>query len=109
MVGPIRLPLKNKHYTVNRSPHLHKKSRDQFLFTRFSVLYVVKAKLNVPEGASPEITYKLEEKIQMYFFKVMSDIKENNPINVTVSYYKTIPGPLGAKGTESKLIFLGLR
>lgn len=38
LIGPIRLPLKNHHYTVNRSPHVNKKSRDQFIMKRFSVL-----------------------------------------------------------------------
>lgn len=28
--GPIPLPTRKQHYTVNRSPHIDKKSREQF-------------------------------------------------------------------------------
>jgi small subunit ribosomal protein S10 len=30
VAGPIPLPTRISKYTVNRSPHVHKKSRDQF-------------------------------------------------------------------------------
>lgn len=53
------------------------------MLTRFSVLYVIKAKLNT--DLSVEMKEELEEKIQLYFFKVIRDIKKNNPINVTLS------------------------
>ncbi|WGH24647.1 MAG: 30S ribosomal protein S10 [Candidatus Shikimatogenerans bostrichidophilus] len=31
--GPIPLPTKNKIFTVLRSPHVHKKSREQFILS----------------------------------------------------------------------------
>ncbi|GAA7291180.1 30S ribosomal protein S10 [Helicobacter pylori] len=36
--GPIPLPTKNKHYTVLRSPHVNKDSREQFEIRVYSRL-----------------------------------------------------------------------
>ncbi|MGX6961014.1 MAG: 30S ribosomal protein S10 [Candidatus Karelsulcia muelleri] len=61
--GPIPLPTKKKIYTILRSPHVHKKSREQFkLFTHkiFVVVYNVKynllKKIYIPSCVKLEIT-----------------------------------------------------
>ncbi|MDH3004423.1 MAG: 30S ribosomal protein S10 [Candidatus Shikimatogenerans sp. JK-2022] len=33
IIGPIPLPTKNKKFTVLRSPHVHKKSREQYILS----------------------------------------------------------------------------
>ncbi|MGX7592472.1 30S ribosomal protein S10 [Candidatus Karelsulcia muelleri] len=55
--GPITLPTKKKIYTILRSPHVHKKSREQFklyIHKRFVVVYNVKSKIlkkmDLPSG-----------------------------------------------------------
>ncbi|MGX7592332.1 30S ribosomal protein S10 [Candidatus Karelsulcia muelleri] len=55
--GPITLPTKKKIYTILRSPHVHKKSREQFklyIHKRFVVVYNVKSKflkkMDLPSG-----------------------------------------------------------
>lgn len=88
LIGPIRLPLRNKHQTVNKSPHVNKKSRDQFKLTKHSVVQVLKTRFDthLPLALKKE----LEEKLIINFLKVINEIKLNNSINVTISYYKTI-------------------
>ncbi|MFC1514550.1 30S ribosomal protein S10 [Candidatus Omnitrophota bacterium] len=66
--GPIPLPTKKRIYTVLRSPHIDKKSREQFLqavHKRVLELSQPTAKtvdalrkLNLPAGVSVEITQK---------------------------------------------------
>ena len=67
--GPVPLPTKRKVYTVLRSPHIDKKSREQFLqavHKRVLELSQPTAKtvdalrkLNLPAGVSVEITQKV--------------------------------------------------
>ena len=42
IIGPIRLPKKIKKYTVLRSPHIDKKSREQFEMVTYSRLLVIR-------------------------------------------------------------------
>jgi len=66
--GPIPLPTKKRIYTVLRSPHIDKKSREQFMqavHKRVLELSQPTAKtvdalrkLNLPAGVSVEITQK---------------------------------------------------
>ncbi|MGX7592878.1 30S ribosomal protein S10 [Candidatus Karelsulcia muelleri] len=60
--GPITLPTKKKIYTILRSPHVHKKSREQFklfIHKRFLVVYNVKSNflktIDLPGGIKIEI------------------------------------------------------
>ncbi|WGH26108.1 MAG: 30S ribosomal protein S10 [Candidatus Shikimatogenerans bostrichidophilus] len=63
--GPIPLPTKKKKFTVLRSPHVHKKSREQFeLFNHVRYLEILKAnsftinelmKLELASGVEVEI------------------------------------------------------
>ena len=65
VVGPIPLPNRNKRFTVLRSPHVDKKSREQFdLTTHGRVIDIVSPsertvdalmKLNVSAGVDVEI------------------------------------------------------
>lgn len=67
VVGPIPLPTKIERYTVNRSPHVDKKSMDQFeMRTHKRLLDLVEPtaktvdelkKLNLPAGV--DITIKI--------------------------------------------------
>ena len=67
--GPVPLPTKKKIYTVLRSPHIDKKSREQFMqavHKRVLELSQPTAKtvdalrkLNLPAGVSVEITQKV--------------------------------------------------
>lgn len=41
--GPIPLPRKIKKYTVNRSPHVHKKSREQFEIRSYCLLIIIES------------------------------------------------------------------
>ncbi|MGX7593591.1 30S ribosomal protein S10 [Candidatus Karelsulcia muelleri] len=59
--GPITLPTKKKIYTILRSPHAHKKSREQFklfIHKRFLVVYNVKSNffkpIDLPSGVKLE-------------------------------------------------------
>lgn len=59
--GPIILPTKKKIYTILRSPHVHKKSREQFklfIHKRFLVVYNVKSNflktIDYPSGIKIE-------------------------------------------------------
>jgi small subunit ribosomal protein S10 len=66
--GPIPLPTKKKIYTVLRSPHVNKKSREQFMSAVHKrVLELTQPtaktvdalrKLNLPVGVAVEITQK---------------------------------------------------
>ncbi len=60
--GPITLPTKKKIYTILRSPHVHKKSREQFklfIHKKFIVVYNVKSNflktIDLPSGIKLEI------------------------------------------------------
>lgn len=65
IVGPVPMPNKNRCFTVLRSPHVDKKSRDQFeLTTHRRVLDIVSPsdqtmdalmKLNISSGVDVEI------------------------------------------------------
>ena len=67
--GPVPLPTKKRIYTVLRSPHIDKKSREQFMqavHKRVLELSQPTAKtvdalrkLNLPAGVSVEITQKV--------------------------------------------------
>jgi len=68
--GPIPLPTRKKVYTVLRSPHVNKKSREQFMSAvhkrvlelREPTAKTVDAlrKLNLPAGVNVEITQKVD-------------------------------------------------
>jgi len=68
IVGPVPFPTKREIYTVNRSPHVHKKSREQFqLLTHKRLIDIIEpstrtvdalGRLNLPSGV--EIEMKLE-------------------------------------------------
>ena len=65
VVGPVPLPTRIERWTVNRSPHLHKKSMDQFeMRTHKRLLDIVSPtaktvdelkKLNLPAGVDISI------------------------------------------------------
>ncbi len=65
VAGPIPLPTKKERFTVNRSPHVDKKSRDQFeLASHVRILDIVEAtpqtmddltKLEIPAGVDVRI------------------------------------------------------
>jgi small subunit ribosomal protein S10 len=64
VVGPVPLPMDKSRYTVNRSPHIDKKSREQFeirTHKRLVIIYptpqTVDAlmKLDLPAGVEVEI------------------------------------------------------
>jgi small subunit ribosomal protein S10 len=67
VVGPTPLPTRKERYTVNRSPHVNKKSMDQFeIRTHKRLLDIVEPtaktvdelkKLNLPAGV--DITIKI--------------------------------------------------
>lgn len=41
VVGPIPLPKKIKRYTVNRSPHVYKESREQFEVRIYNFIVII--------------------------------------------------------------------
>ncbi|MBC8524025.1 MAG: 30S ribosomal protein S10 [Chlorobium phaeobacteroides] len=53
--GPIPLPTKTHVYTVNRSPHVDKKSREQFSFSSHKRLIEI-----IPTGRTIDMLMKLE-------------------------------------------------
>ncbi|MCZ6690714.1 MAG: 30S ribosomal protein S10 [Planctomycetota bacterium] len=65
VAGPVPLPTRIERYTVLRSPHVDKKSREQFeIRTHKRVIYIVEptaktsealAKLNMPAGVDIRI------------------------------------------------------
>jgi small subunit ribosomal protein S10 len=64
MSGPIPLPVKTERFTVNRSPHIDKESREQFEIREHSrLLYIdptpqtidALMKLDLPAGVEVEI------------------------------------------------------
>ena len=65
VAGPVPLPTRVERYTVLRSPHIDKKSREQFeIRTHKRVIYIVEptaktsealAKLNMPAGVDIRI------------------------------------------------------
>ena len=83
IIGPIRLPRKNRNYTVNRSHHVNKKSRDQFKLTTYSSLWIIKT--TIDPNLSQKVQKDMEEKFQINFFKVLSDLKKNHSINMNIS------------------------
>ncbi|MGX7592742.1 30S ribosomal protein S10 [Candidatus Karelsulcia muelleri] len=59
--GPIHLPTKKKRYTILRSPHVHKKSREQFqLYTHKILVVVYNVKDNLLQQMSIPSCVKLE-------------------------------------------------
>lgn len=72
IVGPIPLPVKINRYTVLRSPHVNKKSREQFEMRSFKRLLEISEptsqtvnqlmKLDLPAGVDVAIFTKTEEK-----------------------------------------------
>ncbi|MGX7591485.1 30S ribosomal protein S10 [Candidatus Karelsulcia muelleri] len=61
--GPITLPTKKKIYTILRSPHVHKKSREQFKwFIHKRVLMVYNVKSNCLKQIELPSGVKLEQK-----------------------------------------------
>lgn len=66
--GPIPLPLKLEKFTVNRSPHVDKKSREQFEIRTHKRLMIidptpqtVDALMKLDLAAGVEVEIKLEE------------------------------------------------
>jgi small subunit ribosomal protein S10 len=67
--GPIPLPTKKRTYTVLRSPHVDKKSREQFMLAVHKRIVELDAptaktidalrKLNLPAGVSVEIKQEM--------------------------------------------------
>ena len=65
VVGPVRLPTLIKKFTVNRSPHVDKKSREQFELSSYKRLIDIYSsttktvdalmKLELPSGVEVEI------------------------------------------------------
>ena len=65
LVGPVPLPNRKRCFTVLRSPHVNKKSREQFELTKHRrILYIVAPsdqtmdalmKLNISSGVAVEI------------------------------------------------------
>jgi len=65
IMGPIPLPTKRSIYTVNRSPHVDKKSREQFQLSSYKRLMDIYSsssktvdalmKLELPSGVDVEI------------------------------------------------------
>lgn len=72
IVGPIPLPVKINRYTVLRSPHVNKKSREQFEMRSFKRLLEISEpsrqtidqlmKLDLPAGVDVAIFTKTDEK-----------------------------------------------
>ena len=91
LVGPIPLPLKKKSYTVNRSHHINKKSRDQFRITKYGNFYIVK--LTIDSRLSQKIKQKLEEMLDIIIIQIISEILENNSIHISYSFVKSLPKP----------------
>lgn len=70
--GPIPLPYKKRKYTVNRSPHIDKKSREQFEITLYKRLIILlncspqlmKAlvEMNLPAGIDIKLKVRTEDK-----------------------------------------------
>ena len=68
--GPVPLPTKKKIYTVLRSPHVNKKSREQFMSAVHKRVLELSQptaktvdalrKLNLPVGVSVEIMQKVD-------------------------------------------------
>ena len=85
-LGPVRLPLKNRFYTVNRSHHVNKKSRDQFKLTTHTTLWIIK--ITIKSNLSSQVIKKIEENIQINLFKILREIKKNNAVNLNLSYVK---------------------
>ena len=73
VVGPIPLPVKINRYTVLRSPHVNKKSREQFEMRSFKRLLEISEttpqtvnqlmKLDLPAGVDVAIFTKTDEKV----------------------------------------------
>lgn len=68
--GPIPLPLRIERFTVNRSPHVDKKSREQFEIRTHKRLVIieptpqtVEALMKLDLAAGVEVDIKLEEAV----------------------------------------------
>lgn len=53
------LPLKKKYYTVLRSPHVDKKSREQFEFSSYKVITYPNSNILLPAGVSGVLDRKV--------------------------------------------------
>lgn len=67
--GPIRLPKKIKRYTVLRSPHVNKKSREQFETRVHTIFYLVAA----PQDMKNE-----------QFLSLINSLQDNVPVGVAM-------------------------
>ncbi|WXB47372.1 MAG: 30S ribosomal protein S10 [Candidatus Shikimatogenerans sp. Tmey] len=47
VIGPIFLPTKKKIFTILRSPHVHKRSREQFILSIHKRLLIIKNSNNL--------------------------------------------------------------
>lgn len=71
VIGPIPLPVKINRYTVLRSPHVNKKSREQFEVRSFKRLLEISEpssqtinqlmKLDLPAGVDVSISTQMQE------------------------------------------------
>lgn len=74
VIGPIPLPVKINRYTVLRSPHVNKKSREQFEIRSFKRLLEIAEpsqqtinqlmKLDLPAGVDVSISTEMKEEKQ---------------------------------------------
>ena len=68
VVGPVPLPTRIQRYTVLRSPHVDKKSREQFEMRTHKRLLIVRSsnqrtmeamkRINLPAGVEAEINFR---------------------------------------------------
>ena len=59
----ISLPKKNKKITILRSPHVHKKARDQFEVQNYSKIFKIKGSSNNIKNFINKLTYNSIEDI----------------------------------------------
>ena len=82
MLGPIRFPQKKSLYTVNKSHHVNKKSRDQFQLLTHSSMYIIKTKMNV--NLSPEKRNMMEQILKINILKITNELKKNSSISMNI-------------------------
>lgn len=64
--GPVPLPVKRSIYTVNRSTHVNKKSREQFWIRRHKlILYIEPSTTTVDELMGHELPSGVEVEIKL--------------------------------------------
>ncbi len=91
LIGPTPLPLKNKTYTVNRSHHVNKKSRDQFQIKKQARFYIIK--LSLDPSLPQTVKNKIEEILNILILQMMNEIMENKSIHISYSFFKSFPIP----------------